>query len=301
MDESIDEEELYSAEFSKEEVAQLAEEDQEAFWSEQQRAEEAMEVIRAQKATLKEARWKQKQIKLGRNFFPPKPYGKSRGKGSSGKEDGKYFKCGGPHFQRDCPQNQEARVADEAAEIVFTATEVTSEVDHEVHSAKEEARFGSCGKGEIPLGEYGIIDSGATASLGSVDAMEAWREANVASCGQSRMSIDPSVRPVFKFGNGQRKTWSTVQVGIGAGKKRGSFEVHVHDSPGQPVLVSRKALRSLGAIVDFSNNQAIYTKVDPTMVVDLNEAANGHLLMPLTGNLLNGGVQRKSPLTSLVE
>ena len=59
-----------------------------AYLAEQERAEEEMMVIKAQKATLKEARWKQKQLKLGRQFYPPKgmPKGSS---GSSGGGGGK--------------------------------------------------------------------------------------------------------------------------------------------------------------------------------------------------------------------
>ena len=40
------------------------------YWSEQDKIEEAMAAIKVQKATLREARWKQKQMKLGRSFYP---------------------------------------------------------------------------------------------------------------------------------------------------------------------------------------------------------------------------------------
>ena len=291
-----EDDEALMSEMTESELALLGEEEQEAYRCEQKVAEEALEAIHAQKATLREARWKQRQIKLGRKFFPPKPFQRSSSSSQGNRSDG-CFKCGGPHKQRDCPQirkPKEALVNEEAAEIAFTT--------YEENPSAESALFGSCEKGDSNLGRFGIIDSGATASLGSVDAMEAWREANVAESGASQMTIDPTRRPVFKFGNGQRKEcMSTVSVGIGAGDKKGSFEVHVHDTPNQPVLVSRKALRSLGAIVDFANNTAIYTKVDPYVTVDLNEASNGHLLMPLTGNLLEGGRRRSTPLTSLAE
>ena len=124
--------------------------------------------------------------------------------------------------------------------------------------------------------------------------MEAWREANLAESGKGKMVVDPSRCPTFKFGNGQKKVClSTVQVGIDVGDKKGNFEVHVHDSPGQPILVSRRALKSLGAIV--------YTNVDPHTVVPLKEANNGHLLMPLVGNLLEGGTKRATPIFHLAE
>ena len=102
-------------------------------------------------------------------------------------------------------------------------------------------------------------------------------------------------KPIFRFGNGMTKecVW-TAKVNMDAGQKNGSMEVHIHDAPGQPVLISRKALRSLGAVIDFGTNEVVYRQVDACTVVPLQEAPNGHLLMPLTGNLLNGGKSRKT-------
>ena len=77
------------------------------------------------------------------------------------------------------------------------------------------------------------------------------------------------------------------------------MEVHVHDTPNQPVLISRKALRSLGAVIDFAENKVIYRQVNDRVVVPLREAENGHLLMPLTGNLTAGGTQRETPFRGL--
>ena len=126
---------------------------------------------------------------------------------------------------------------EEEAEIAFTVTPDQT-------TQEESAQFGNTQEGNFNLGAYGILDSGATASLGSVDAMEAWREANLAESGKGKMVVDPSRCPTFKFGNGQKKVClSTVQVGIDVGDKKGNFEVHVHDSPGQPILVSRRAER----------------------------------------------------------
>ena len=52
----------------------MTREDREAFLAEQERAESALAAIQTQKTTLKEARWKQKQLRMGRGFYPPKPY-----------------------------------------------------------------------------------------------------------------------------------------------------------------------------------------------------------------------------------
>jgi hypothetical protein len=76
---------------------------------------------------------------------------------------------------------------------------------------------------------------------------------NVLTCGSSHMTIDTDHKPVFKFGNGaRRQRVSTVEMRMAAGNKDGNMEIHVHDTPGQPILVSRRALRSLGAVLDFS-------------------------------------------------
>ena len=80
----------------------------------------------------------------------------------------------------------------------------------------------------------------------------------------------------------------------------GSMEMHVHDTR-QPVLVSRKALKGLGALIDFEAGLAIYKNVDKNQVVRLTEADNGHLLMPITGNILTGAMSRQTPFVSLFD
>ena len=116
------------------------------------------------------------------------------------------------------------------------------------------------------------------------------------------MQVNTSKRPTFEFGNGMRKEClSTINLFIGAGETRGNMEIHVHDSPGQPVLISRKALAALGAVVDFSENKVIYKAVNPNVALTLKQAENGHLLMPLTGNILDGGHKRATPFSSLDE
>ena len=275
----------------------LNEEEFQAYVTEEEKIQSAMVAIRAQKATLQEARWKQRQIKLARRFYPEKPYERQNTGGSKGnKGNVQCFRCGGPHFKDKCPLNQtkQAQVTEEAAEIVFGAEETTQ------HAFQGEGDLQGGGVNDVVRQCMGVIDSGATASLGSVDAMEHIMKHNLSEKGTSRMEVDFDRKPVFKFGNGARKEClSTVQMSVDAGAKKGAMEVHIHDAPQQPVLVSRKALASLGATIDFASNKVIYSKVDPTMVVPLTQAPNGHLLMPLTGNLLTGGTKRVTPFCGL--
>lgn len=299
------EDEALLADEENPDVTDLDEETREAYYLEQEKIEEAMEAIKVQKATLKEARWKQKQMKLSRNFYPRKPFPHGDGPPSSrrGSQDGGCFRCGSmTHRIAQCPMKtvrKEAQVAfEETAHIAFFSEECNR------------AHENLCGE-ESLLGEtsntvlnscMGVIDSGATSSLGSVEALEKVLDENRRLSCQNVIDIDVSQRPVFRFGNGATKEClSTVRFGLEAGKKSGTMEVHVHDSPGQPILVSRKALQSLGAVIDFSNGTAIYKHVDPNSVVTLERAENGHLLMPLTGNIVHNAQSRKTPFVSLFE
>ena len=283
----------------------LSQEEQEAYWLEQEKIEEAMTAIRTQKATLREARWKQKQLKLGRGYFPPKPFAKASGKGQTakpgGSQEGPCFKCGGSHKIANCPRwnQQQAKAAteEEAAEIAFYAacekgTEQILMGQHE-EAFNIETIVDSC---------MGIVDSGATASLASIDALEAVRKANYETHGNAKMTVDPSRRPTFRFGNGAKADClSTVTMAMGAGHQQGKLEVHVHDAPGQPVLISKRALKALGAVVDFETGDVIFKRVDKTKVGKFQEASNGHFLMPLTGNILDGARTRSAPFDSLHE
>lgn len=123
---------------------------------------------------------------------------------------------------------------------------------------------------------------------------------NIEACGRDRIQVDPDLKPVFRFGNNSTKSCiSTVQLGVDMGPKSGQLQIHVHEVPDQPILLSVQPLRSLGAILDFSRNEVIYTKVCDKSVVLLQVADNGHLMMPLCGNLLAGSKQRATAFVSL--
>ena len=99
----------------------LTESEKEAYLAEQAKVEEAMAVIKTQKSTLREARWKQKQLKLGRGFYPPKPYPNPKAKsGASPLPGDGCFRAEDPSSQRlsKGQSPNDAKVADEEAEIV---------------------------------------------------------------------------------------------------------------------------------------------------------------------------------------
>ena len=175
----------------------------EAFACEQAKIDSALEAIKVQKATLKEARWNQKQIRLGRNYYPPRPFPKGAGKGD---RDRKVRSSVSGAVDLTCKRNvltrkSEAKVAEEAAEIAFVMTEDHGSGHRErtvAGAAVEAAQVASTVMNQC----MGIIDSGATASLGSIDAMEALALQNIEQSGDSKIHLDLDKRPVFKFGNG---------------------------------------------------------------------------------------------------
>ena len=134
VDEEFEEEsEALHVDMDDSEIQMLDEESKEAYFLEQSRAEEALEALRSQKATLKEARWKQKQIKLGRGYFPRKPFaGRPSSQGAQQpRGDIKCFRCGGPHLARNCPNpSKEARVAEQEAHFAFSAEETVLFGEH---------------------------------------------------------------------------------------------------------------------------------------------------------------------------
>ena len=268
----------------------------EAFMSEQHEIDVALEAIRDQRRTLKEARWRQQQVKMNRKFYPTAPY-RAGGKGSNSKgghsEVEKCLACGGRHKTSSCPvKTQKVNVAAEEAEVAFSASDLEEALPAESHSK-------TTVKENILLGK-GIIDCGATSALGSVDAIESLMQLNLKKHGNDRVSVDPNQRPTFKFGNnGTRDCISSVDLGVDLGSKVGKMRVHVHDVPNQPVLISVKALKKLGAVIDFSTDEILYKHVDPKAVVPLEVASNGHCLMPLGDDLLAGAKMRTLPFASL--
>ena len=272
----------------------------EAFMCDQHEIDMALEAIRDKRRTLKEARWRQQQVKMNRKYYPSTPYrSSSRSTAPSSTSHDvvgeKCLACGGRHKTSSCPvKSQKANLVEEEAEVAFSAT------DLEMATPADEGKTSSLAH-NIMQGK-GIIDCGATSTLGSVDAIESLMKLNRQNHGRDRVVVDPNQRPTFKFGNnGTRDCISSVDLGVDLGGKVGKLKVHVHDVPNQPVLISVKALKKLGAVIDFSRNEILYKHVDPKAVVSLETASNGHCLMPLGGDLLAGAVMRKQPFSNLAD
>ena len=51
-----------------------------------------------------------------------------------------------------------------------------------------------------------------------------------------------------------------------------------------PILLSIDSLRRMGAIIDYANDEAIFTKLDPRKLVSLESTQVGHHIIPLGDN-----------------
>eukprot|EP00439_Symbiodinium_sp_Y106_P036380 s3875_g4.t1 len=81
------------------------------------------------------------------------------------------------------------------------------------------------------------------------------------------------------------------------------MHVAVHELPGQPVLMSIKSLRALGAVIDYDRDEMILKKVNSKKVVKLERADSGHQLFPMVTDevqelrrALNKAARKKSDL-----
>ena len=290
----------------------LTEEGQALVAEAESEAQEALALLHQARRTLKEAREKQHQVKLSRQYYKP---GSGRtsssgapsssrfsswGKGSGQRDDSKMtcLKCGKVgHRAANCPQKEQpqAQHADDASEsapfICFSEAALAAHgTGADAMSTQEAMRKGWC-----------VVDGGATRTLGSVVALQSVVDQNTAMTGKTKiLNVDPSRRPTFSFGNSSENTCSsTIELGVQAGNKEGKLTVHALDAGSGPILLSVSSLRALGAVVDFSEDLIVFRNLDPKRIVQAKRSQSGHQLLPLCGDMFNHSVEAKQAVPSL--
>ena len=263
-------------------------------------AQEALAALEDARRTLKDAREKQAQMRRNRNFYQAKQNPQPRSGGD--RPPIKCFRCGGNHMRRDCPQNNRPAQGEQRVHFVFSATDqeaAAESKDGSGASSGEEANLVAL-QTVVQAGDA-IIDGGATSSLGSEEAIEQIAALNWKATGQDHITIVPEEQPSFRFGNNaQHQCMSTALVKLPSQAVDSSMKIHVHDIPGQPVLLSVKSLRALGAVIDFSEDQAIFKRLNPAAVVKLQTTESGHQLFPLTRDVLDGATMLRNPFRTFV-
>ena len=273
--------------------------------------ETAMAALQQARRSLKEARAKQHQVKMSRQYYKVTTSDKSRPAGdSAGKGGIKCFRCGGPHKIANCPdrtappRHEQGHVAQEEAPFVCYAEADTEAVTLFAEDAyMTETRVPKSRKStEQAIAEgYGIVDGGATKTLGSVYAMEALVNANLKKHQDGRvLEVDVNNQPVFGFGNSSRdKCLSTTKMRISANQKDGVLTIHTLDRGEGPVLLSIDTLRKLKAIIDFEEDLVVFRALDPNQVIQLERSQAGHRLLPLTDDLYKSALPSAQAIPSL--
>ncbi|CAK9018632.1 unnamed protein product [Durusdinium trenchii] len=152
------------------------------FQAAEEQAQEAYAAIQQARRTLKEARSRQHQVKLSRQYYkttfqrPHRPY--------PPRSDGMTcLKCGKGHRTNECPEKQnsdgkhQSHVTEEAPFVCYSeeAALATNGID-QCRTTYEAVQAGCA-----------VIDGGATKTLGSVEAIQAVMDQNIAKHGSSRI------------------------------------------------------------------------------------------------------------------
>ena len=267
--------------------------DPEDVWGEDPEAAEALAAAIQAKRTLKDAHQFLKEKRLGRRFFSPSssPSGKGTGKGGSGGhfrptgkasgskgqskggkgKVGPCFRCGAEgHRARDCPDKSDTRLVGSAAvadnqgasqdgyTVLFISGEVYSAASDMMHLQ--------------------VIDSGATATLGSCEAVDVFWGRLQERCPTARVLFSPETKPTFRFGNGATKACcgqATFFFSLGGSPVQ--FEVNVIDAPGVPLLLSARTMSALKAQLSFDSSRLTVGRLQ--RAVDLRRSPGGHYLL----------------------
>ena len=259
--------------------------------------EVANQAIQQHRRTLKEARERQTIMRKSRQFYPARRETNVKWKSD---HEPKCFRCGGSHTITNCPQKDKpskpasANVGQEV-HFTFVTEPLAAEKKSEVYTENAFSLHSLVSAGKA------IIDGGATASVGSADALEQVQRLNKEQGNSRDLILNFGSSPSFRFGNnGKTQCLSTAQLEVPLAEKVGKMQIHVHDIPQQPVLLSISALRSLGAVIDFSEDTCILKNVDASRVIQLERAESGHQVFPLTQDVFQDSKQRHQPFVSLL-
>ena len=286
-----------------------------AAWTEAEaECQQALAAMQHARRTLKGARERQKMVKLNRQYFRSS----SSGQASESRRDEKItcLRCGqAGHRAANCPapHPKEGNRGSEIAPFVCYADTPegiptlwqdpagTPCICFTTSNHEQALQLNNPGSPQLTTPEAvdcgkAIIDCGATKSLGSVYALE--KVMQLSSNGIDR--VDTQDRPVFGFGNSSEdRCVSTLHLNLLAGGRQGQLKVHALDKGTAPILFSVSSLKALGAVVDFGESTMVLRNVDPNRLMYLEQSRTGHLLLPLTGDLLEQAVATHAPVPNL--
>ena len=265
-------------------------------------AQAALAAINHGRRTLKEARARQHEVRMARRYYRTSGEGRSvpsNSQGRQGKPGGPRddshltcLKCGKlGHRVANCPDrgSEQAKVVEEAPFVCFAGSEEAMACGI---TTEEAMRSGKA-----------VVDGGATKTIASVTALEALMENNRKRNGTSGVhSLDPSERPIFSFGNSTSgQCLSTAHVNIRADSRAGRLKIHALNEGSGPILLSIATLRSLGAVIDFEHDLAVFRHLDCQRAVPLERSNTGHQLLSLSEDIFKDAIPLREAMPSIRE
>ena len=139
----------------------------------------------------------------------------------------------------------------------------------------------SCSGTHHRLG-FGVIDTGATETVGSLEAIEYIMSCRSKTFPGEMVGVDGSRKKRFRFGNAEERAAESYillpQRVNGCGTNLG---VYTLDVPEVPVLIGIRTMDKLGAVVNVRERYIEFTEIFPGTRIPLTRAQNGHLLINL--------------------
>ncbi|CAE7797952.1 unnamed protein product, partial [Symbiodinium sp. CCMP2456] len=280
--------ETYEAEDIEARAEDLTDEGAALLVEAEDEAQQAMAVLGQARRTLKEARMRQHNVKMNRQYY--------RGNNSSGPRPA----GGGPRSSSATTSSSSGGAPNDANMICLGCGVKGHRVANRPNKKSEAMQATEASGGEtqhapfVCFAEdcesaltvfpttsqaveegYAIIDGGATKTLGSVHAVEALLRKNQEYHGNPRLAeIDKNNQPLFGFGNStEGRCLSTCKVGVQAGGQAGKVQIHTLNEGVGPILLSIDALRSLGAIVDFREDLLVLTAINDRKIIPLRRSS----------------------------
>ncbi|CAK0796441.1 unnamed protein product [Prorocentrum cordatum] len=144
----------------------------------------------------------------------------------------------------------------------------------------------------------GIVDLGCTDAMGGERALDILARKNTEKYGDTRLrEVNWDYPPVYSFGNGEKeRAYGQVKFGITGGGMEGDISINGFAKE-VPILVSKKVLKKLGAVVDCDTGVAVFVKLARGVSIQLEESPDGgHYYMSLVDDLLEQKVRDPAKL-----
>lgn len=137
---------------------------------------------------------------------------------------------------------------------------------------------------------FGVLDLGATETVGSLEALETLMALRSQAAGQAEqveVFYGPSSQKPFRFGNGGVQLSSSyVLIPQKLGDQTVLLGLYTIDAEQVPILLGMKTLVKLGAVIDVSGRWMVLASVSPEVKIPLAKSRAGHLLVNLTEDWL---------------